>query len=238
MSEEDTPSEESSEPTTPTTPKRSGGKSWLQHLGELPMLVLVAFVIAVVIKTFLVQAFFIPSESMLPTLHPGDRVLVEKLSYRLHDPRRGDVVVFEKSVFGAPEDVPWYRDGANFLRELLGLPTGGEEDYIKRIVAVGGDTLRYEGSPRRLIVNGDRVPQGFIRGGRDRYSSSITETDCERLRMDPEDGGCVVPAGRVFVMGDNRGDSEDSRILGPIDEDRIVGRAFVLIWPPGSMGLL
>lgn len=204
------------------------------HLTELPMLILAAFVIAVIIKTFLVQAFFIPSESMLPTLHPGDRVLVEKISYRLHDPRRGDVVVFEKSVFGVAADVPWYQDAKNFIRELLGLPTGEEEDYIKRIVAIGGDTIRYSGSPRKLIINGEEVPQPFIRGGRDRFSSSLTEQDCQRLQMRPSEGGCLVPAGRVFVMGDNRGDSEDSRILGPIDEDRIVGRAFTVIWPPND----
>ena len=208
------------------------------HLSELPTLVLAAFVIAVVIKTFLVQAFFIPSESMLPTLHSGDRVLVEKVSYRLHEPERGDVVVFEKSVFGEAEDVPWYGDVKNFVRELLGLPVGDQEDYIKRIVAVGGDTIRYVDTPRRLIINGEDVPQAFVRGGRDRFSSTITPQDCERLGMRASEGGCLVPAGRVFVMGDNRGDSEDSRILGPIEEDRIVGRALAIIWPPNDLGWL
>lgn len=211
-------------------------RSLLKHLTELPALILAAFVIAVLIKTFLVQAFFIPSESMLPTLHPGDRVLVEKISYRLHDPRRHGVVVFEKSVFGEALDVPWWQDAQNFVRELLGLPIGNEEDYIKRIVAIGGDTIRYLGTPRKLFVNDERVDQPFIRGGRDRFSSTITDQDCERLGMRPSDGGCLVPAGRVFVMGDNRSDSEDSRILGPIEEDRIVGRAFVIIWPPADMG--
>lgn len=208
----------------------------LAHLTELPVLIFAAFVIAIVIKTFLVQAFFIPSESMLPTLHPGDRVLVEKLGYRFHEPHRGDVVVFEKSVFGVAPDVPWYQDAKNFVRELLGLPTGVEEDYIKRIVAVGGDSIRYSGTPRTLLINGTEVEQPFIRGGRDRFSSSLTSRDCERLGMQSHEGGCLVPAGRVFVMGDNRGDSEDSRILGPIDEDRIVGRAFVIIWPPNDAG--
>lgn len=224
-------------------PETETGSSWrdkrkalVGHLTELPVLIFAAFVIAVVIKTFLIQAFFIPSESMLPTLHPGDRVLVEKLGYRIHAPRRGDVVVFEKTVFGTAADVPWYQDAKNFVRELLGLPTGDEEDYIKRIVAVGGDVIRYSGTPRRLNINGNDVPQPFIRHGKDRFSSSLTDQDCERLGMKPSQGGCLVPAGRVFVMGDNRGDSEDSRILGPIDEDRIVGRAFVLIWPPGNAG--
>lgn len=231
-------SEEPTEPQdTPSKPSwRDRSRKLTAHLTELPMLVMAAFVIAVLIKTFLVQAFFIPSESMLPTLRPGDRVLVEKLSYRLQEPQRGDVVVFEKTVFGEAPDVPWYQDAKNFIRELLGLPTGAEEDYIKRIVAVGGDNIRYAGTPRRLQVNGNNVPQPFIRGGRDRFSSSLTSGDCERLGMQPDQGGCLVPAGRVFVMGDNRGDSEDSRILGPIDEDRIVGRAFVIIWPPGDAG--
>lgn len=234
-----TPGDLSEEPATmgeEPSRRRRWYRAALRHITELPALILAAFVIAVLIKTFLVQAFFIPSESMLPALHPGDRVLVEKISYRLHDPRRHDVVVFEKSVFGEPLDVPWWEDARNFLRELLGLPVGNEEDYIKRVVAVGGDTIRYVGTPRRLIVNGSRVRQPYIRGGRDRFSSTITEQDCQRLGMRASDGGCLVPAGRVFVMGDNRSDSEDSRILGPIEEDRIVGRAFVIIWPPADLG--
>jgi signal peptidase I len=198
------------------------------------MLVFLAFIIAILIKTFLVQAFYIPSGSMIPTLRVGDRVLVEKISYRLHDVHRGDVVVFAKEVFGAKApDVPWYDDGRNFFRELLGLPTGSEEDYIKRVVAIGGDTIRYAGSPRHLIVNGEDVDISYVKGGRDRFSSTLTESDCKRLAMEAADGGCRVPAGRIFVMGDNRASSEDSRILGPIDEDKVVGRAFAVIWPLG-----
>lgn len=212
--------------------RKSRLKGFLRHLAELPMLVLIAFAIAILIKTFLVQAFFIPSGSMLPTLKVGDRVLVEKVSYALHDPRRGDVVVFEKSVFGATRDLPWHQDARNFLRELLGLPTGGAEDYIKRVVAVAGDTIRYSGTPRTLVVNGDEVDQTFVRGGRDRFSSSITKGDCERLQMERAGNACRVPAGRIFVMGDNRAHSEDSRILGPVDKDKVVGKAFVIIWPP------
>ena len=222
------------EPTGPPVPikRKSRWRSFLKHLTELPMLVLIAFGIAILIKTFLVQAFFIPSASMKPTLVEGDRVLVEKISYALHDPRRGDVVVFEKSVFGEEEDVPLLEDARNFMRELLGLPTGLEEDYIKRIVAVAGDTIRYVGNPRRLIVNGEEVDQDFVRGGRDKISSTITAADCKRLEMEEIGDGCRVPAGRIFVMGDNRANSEDSRILGPIDQDKVIGRAFVVIWPP------
>ena len=213
-------------------------RSWLRHLAELPVLVLIAFLIAIVIKTFLVQAFFIPSGSMIPTLHVGDRVLVEKVSYRFGSPGRGDVVVFEKDVFGETPDLPWYDDARNFVRELLGLPTGIEEDYIKRVVAVGGDTIRYYGQPRRLYVNGTEMPQDYVNRGQDQASPTITAQDCKRLQMQTDGGGCVVPAGKVFVMGDNRGNSEDSRILGPIDEDKIVGHAFMIIWPPKDFGTL
>lgn len=226
-----------SEPVTPA-PAAKKKRSWVRHLAELPVLVLIAFVIAIVIKTFLVQAFFIPSGSMIPTLHVGDRVLVEKLSYRFGGPRRGQVVVFEKDVFGETPDLPWYDDARNFVRELLGLPTGVEEDYIKRVVAVGGDTIRYYGEPRRMYVNGTEVAQDYVNRGRDASSPTITAQDCKRLEMQTEGGGCVVPAGKVFVMGDNRGNSEDSRILGPIDEDKIVGHAFVIIWPPKDIGTI
>jgi signal peptidase I len=210
-------------------------RGWSAQLAELPVLVLLAFGIAVLIKTFLVQAFFIPSGSMLPTLRVGDRVLVEKVSYRLRDPRPGDVVVFAKSVFGSDPDLPWYDDARNFMRELLGLPTGAEQDYIKRIVAVGGDTIRYAGKPRALEVNGEVIEESYTKPRQDRFSPMVTGEDCDRLKMGRADGGCIVPEGEVFVMGDNRGNSEDSRAIGPVAETKIVGHAFVIIWPPSDI---
>ena len=233
---DESPSQPAAAPVSPPPPlklkRKSRLKGFMKHVTELPMLVLIAFAIAILIKTFLVQAFFIPSKSMLPTLRVGDRVLVEKLSYAVGDPERGDVVVFEKSVFGAAEDVAWHQDARNFLRELLGLPTGLEEDYIKRVVAVAGDTIRYAGSPRRLTINGERVDQSYVKGGKDTFSSSITAASCKGLDMETVGDGCRIPAGRIFVMGDNRANSEDSRLLGPIDQDKVIGRAFVIIWPP------
>jgi signal peptidase I len=219
--------------------RKSRAGRLLKTIAEFPILVLIAFAIAIFIKTFLVQAFFIPSGSMRPTLKVGDRVLVEKVSYRLGEPQRQDVVVFARDVFGVkPPDVPWHLDVRNFLRELAGLPTGQEEDYIKRVVATAGDTIRYVGKPRQLVVNGDPVKEPFIQGGADRFSSTITPADCRRLEMEVVEKACRVPAGRVFVMGDNRANSEDSRILGPVDEDKIVGRAFVIIWPFADWSLL
>ena len=209
-----------------------GRSSVIGYLTELPILVLVAFGIAILIKTFLVQAFFIPSASMVPTLQIGDRVLVEKVSYTLGDPQRQQVVVFAKSVFGQKlPDLPWYEDVRNFGRELLGLPSASEEDYIKRIVAVGGDTIRYAGTPRKLSINGEVVSEPYLRH-RDESSPEVESTQCRRLEMVAAEGGCRVPEGEIFVMGDNRSNSEDSRIIGPIKEEKVVGHAFVVIWPP------
>jgi signal peptidase I len=219
-------------------PEKERSHSLLTQITELPILILFAFAIAVLIKTFLVQAFFIPSESMVPSLQVGDRVLVEKLSYRFGEPERGQVVVFARSVFGEAPDEPWYTDARNFLRELLGLPTGLEEDYIKRIVAVEGDVITYKGKPRQLTIDGEPVKESYIAGGKDMGSSPLTDRQCKSLRMTPADGGCRVPAGKVFVMGDNRSNSEDSRVIGPIDEEKIVGHAFLILWPPGDFGTL
>jgi signal peptidase I len=213
----------------------SGGataRRLLKQLAELPILVVLAFGIAVLIKTFLIQAFYIPSGSMQRTLDVGDRVLVEKLSYRIGDPVRGQVIVFAKSVLpGRQPDLPWQEDFRNLIREVLGLPTGREEDYIKRIVALGGDKILYSGKPRHLVVNGERVPEPYVKS-KDRFSTAITPGNCRGMGlMSAGDEGCRVPAGRVFVMGDNRPDSQDSRLIGPIKEQKVVGRAFVIIWP-------
>ncbi len=214
--------------------KEDKSSSVMGYITELPILVLFAFGIAIIIKTFLVQAFFIPSASMVPTLQIGDRVLVEKVSYTLGDPQRQQVVVFAKSVFGGKvPDVPWYEDVRNFGRELLGLPSASEEDYIKRIVAVGGDTIRYAGSPRRLSVNGEVVSEPYLHH-RDQSSPQITSAECGRLEMAAAAGGCRVPKGEIFVMGDNRSNSEDSRLIGSIEEAKIVGHAFVIVWPPAD----
>ena len=187
---------------------------------ELPVLVVIAFVVALLIKTFLLQAFYIPSASMEPTLREGDRVLVEKVSYRFHDPRRGDVVVFEKDLGlpPGPEDDPGvWQEIADGFRSLFGFPTGGSQDFIKRVIAVEGDTI--EGKDGKLFVNDDEVSEPYLAPGTEISSF----------------GPVQIPDGMIFVMGDNRTNSDDSRSFGAIEADTVVGRAFVLIWPPADM---
>ncbi len=167
-----------------------------------------ALVVALVVKTFLFQAFYIPSASMEPTLQKGDRVLVNKLSYDAHDVRRGDVVVFEIP----PESVG----------------PDGIKDLIKRVIALPGETV--ESRDGVVYVNDRRLTEPYLSDG--------TVTGDPANGNNPPIRRQVVPAGRVFVMGDNRANSHDSRYddRGPIPINSIVGRAFVLVWPPTKMG--
>lgn len=169
-----------------------------------------ALVVALVVKTFLFQAFYIPSASMEPTLEKGDRVLVNKLSYRAHDVRRGDVVVFE-----IPKD---------------SIGPDGINDLIKRVIGLPGDTI--ESRDGVVYINDRRLSEPYLPKG--------TLTGDPSNGSNPEIRRQVIPDGRVFVMGDNRANSHDSRYedRGPIPIDSIVGRAFILVWPPGKMGSL
>ncbi|HEX2059010.1 MAG TPA: signal peptidase I [Actinomycetota bacterium] len=189
---------------------------------ELPVLIVIAFVVALLIKTYLLQAFYIPSASMEPTLVEGDRVLVEKLSYRWGEPERGDVVVFEKefATLAPTHDDPFWEDIASALKGLFGFPTGGTQDFIKRVMAVEGDTI--EGREGSVYVNGEVVEEPYLTEG--------TETS--------PFGPVEVPKDMIFVMGDNRGNSDDSRAFGPIPVDEVVGHAFLLLWPPSDFDTL
>jgi len=184
---------------------------------ELPVLIIVALVVAVLIKTFLVQAFFIPSASMRDTLLEGDRVMVNKLAYRFGEPARGDVVVFDSPL----EE---HDDGGNLLgaivrnvAEALGLSTP-DSALIKRVVAIGGDTLEINNN--QISINGEVIDEPYL-------TRSVSMGDF---------GPTEIPANHVFVMGDNRNQSEDSRRFGPVHENTIIGRAFVRVWPPSRWG--
>lgn len=184
---------------------------------ELPILILVALVVAVVIKTFLVQAFYIPSGSMEETLQVGDRVMVNKLAYRFGDPRRGDVVVFD-SPFAEEDDGESIPEAVlRNIGEALGFSSPASE-FIKRVIAIPGDSLSIRDN--QVIVNGSVLFEPYLHPG-------------ARMR-DMEER--LIPEGTVWVMGDNRNNSQDSRFFEEIAIDSIVGRAFVTVWPPNRWG--
>ena len=175
---------------------------------EWVLVIVGAILLALVVKVFLLQAFYIPSLSMSPTLRVGDRVLVNKLSYRLHDVNRGDVIVFERPASETSSTIP---------------------DLIKRVVGLPGESISFiDGA---VYVDGKRLDESYLSDGTV-TSSANAPNKCTA------EAPCVVPSGQVWVMGDNRSDSKDSRYFGSIDESTIVGRAFVTVWPLGRFGLL
>ena len=184
---------------------------------ELPILVVIALIVAIVIKTFFIQAFSIPSGSMRDTLLEGDRVMVNKLAYRFGDPAHGDVVVFDSPFNdeGNGESIP-----AAIVRnigEALGIAPPARE-FIKRIIAVEGDTLEIRNN--QMWLNGEVLDEPYIQPG-------TLMRDMPRR---------TIPDGTVFVMGDNRNNSQDSRFFDEIPVEDIVGRAFVRVWPPSRWG--
>lgn len=189
-------------------PRRKPLPFWL----ELPLLVLVALVVAVFIKTFLVQAFWIPSSSMEDTLLVNDRVLVNKLAYRLGDIERGHVIVFDDPRGDANGDESIFRSATRNVAEAVGLSTPRSE-FIKRVIGLPGETVEIRDN--QVLINGQDISEPYLKPG-------TSMRDFEAV---------TVPEGHVFVMGDNRNSSQDSRFFGPIPTDDVVGRAFVIIWP-------
>jgi signal peptidase I len=210
-------------------PDRKGGEKKRRNtrrtIIEWAILIGSALLIAVLIKTFLFQAFYIPSESMKPTLNVGDRVLVNKMSYRLHDVNRGDIVVFE---------TPPKAKDAN----------GAIKDLVKRVVALPGETLSTQGG--RVFINGRPLEEPYLENGTSTcaLNGGAPCGEIDWLKVEgcgaPADGqsACVIPRNSVFVMGDNRAESKDSRFFGPIEESSIVGRVFIRIWPVNDIGFL
>jgi signal peptidase I len=185
--------------------------------------VLLALVLAVLLKTFVVQAFYIPSSSMEPTLGVGDRVLVTKAALN-SEPVRGEVVVFSQEVGDAPPDRGALADGLRAVAAGLGVGSTGERDFIKRIIGLPGDTVELRDGV--VLINGVTLPEAPASDGG--YLS----------RLDGDDfGPVVVEPDHYFMLGDNRPNSADSRFgLGQIHRDQIVGRAIATIWPPASIG--
>jgi signal peptidase I len=216
----------------PSTRKASGS-FWR----ELPFLIMVALLLALLIKTFLVQAFYIPSASMENTLqggdpatmtatsaHPFDRVLVNKLVYRFRDPHRGEIVVFKRPP-GWPDENHFTASTNPVLRLLhgvgsaIGIAPSGGSDFIKRVIGVPGDHVVCCNAHRQIVVNGHALTEPYI--------DLETNPPAEAYRP----FNVRVPKGDLFVMGDHRNDSSDSRVSGPVPISDVVGRAFLVIWP-------
>jgi signal peptidase I len=160
--------------------KKSGGRELLETL-------VIALVLAFLIRTFVFESFQVQGHSMLPTLHNNDRVLVNKLAFRLGKPKTGEVVVFQSPV------VP-------------------SQDWIKRVIGVPGDTVSIRHD--QVFINGKLYPEPFL-----------------KYRGSENYGPVKVPPGDLFVLGDNRPISYDSRYFGMLKENRVRGRAFLIWWP-------
>jgi len=175
----------------PEAKARAGARRWII---EVVVIVAAAFVLALLIQQFIIKPYVIPSPSMEPTLVEGDRVLVSRLSYHFRDPERGDIIVFQP---------PGYQDS---------------EPFIKRVVAVAGDTVSVHNGA--LWINGEAQDEPYLK---------------EYPILDDYPEVTIAP-GYVWAMGDNRNNSGDSRVFGPVSEEAIIGVAFAIYWPPGDLG--
>ena len=207
-------------------------------LRELPVLLVVAFVLALLVKTFLVQAFFIPSGSMETTLHgctgcTGDRVLVTKPPYWFSDPEPGDIVVFQGPERWTPE--VQVAEPSNpvtaamlWLGRAIGVAPPSEDDFVKRVIAVGGQTVQCCDDQGRVTLDGQPLDEPYIF-----EDSPLTEGPSGRVF-----GPVTIPEGELWVMGDHRSNSSDSRVHGPIGVDDVIGKASVIVWPLSRVDLL
>jgi len=184
---------------------------------ELPGLLLTALVIAVLIKTFLVQPFWIPSESMAPTIVVDDRVMVNKLAYDFGEPSRGDIVVFrdpraEEIDESLPEAV------VRSVLEAIGVRAGeGRDDLIKRVIGLPGEVVEIRDNT--VYIDGMPLDEPYL--------GDVFMPDEDPVQLGDDE---------LFLMGDNRDASFDSRRFGPVDLDDLVGEAFIKIWPLSDFG--
>lgn len=216
-----TPPEATDPPAEPDTKPRN---RVLRFLGTFPGLVVIAFIVALLIKGFLFQAFYIPSESMEPTLYgchgcTGDRIVVDKIPYYFHDPRRGDIIVFSDPHPTAEPDRGVIGGFFHWMFQGIGVQHPTNEDFVKRVIGLPGDTVWASGGS--VFVNGTKLEEPYLT----QPTQDFPHTN--------------VPEGTLFVLGDNRRDSADSRFgLGFVPLGNVIGKAELIIWPPSRAGLL
>jgi signal peptidase I len=216
-----TPPEATEPPAEPETKPRN---RVLRFLGTFPGLVVLAFVVALLIKGFLFQAFYIPSESMEPTLYgchgcTGDRIIVDKVPYYFHDPRRGDIIVFSDPHPTAEPERGVIGGFFHWMFQGIGVQHPTNEDFVKRVIGLPGDTVWASGGS--VFVNGTKLDEPYLT----QPTQDFPHTN--------------VPQGTLFVLGDNRRDSADSRFgLGFVPLGNVIGKAELIIWPPSRAGLL
>jgi signal peptidase I len=210
-----------SEESEPLATRSGPGALWAA-IREVVIVVVLALVLATVVRVFLFQAFLIPSSSMENTLLVGDRVLVSKLTTRFGEIQRGDVVVFvdSGSWLGPPAPGPGGVRGvlSDALQFVGVLPSDAEGHLIKRVIGLGGDRVACCDSAGRITVNGVSVDESELL--KPDVAPSLSEFDV------------LVPDGEIWVMGDNRPNSGDSRVHGPVPVADVVGRTFAVVWPP------
>ena len=207
------------------TDRRQAVRRQLPVWQESVLLVAVAMVLAVVVKTFFIQAFYIPSESMEPTMLVNDKILVEKVSYWTGEPHRGDIVVFDDPGGWLPPDERPPNPIRHFLSAIGLAPTGGH--LIKRVVGVGGDTVKCCDAGGHLLVNGKPVTEPYV------LDQSVIKDRVFEV---------TLKHGYIWVMGDNRGNSGDSVAHlgdpggGQIRVADVVGKAWFRVWPLSRFG--
>ena len=183
----------------PAPAPSSRGRRSRRTIIEWAAILVIAVVAAILLRSFVIQPYYIPSGSMEPTLKVGDKVLVNKLSYHLHGVHRGDVVVFKRPPNDYNPDI---------------------KDLIKRVIGLPDDEVSAQGG--HVYINGHELNEPWL-------PKNVVTTNF---------GPVHVPSGDYFVMGDNRTNSADSRVIGPIPGNLIVGRAFLIVWPVGNIGTL
>ncbi|MFF0814269.1 signal peptidase I [Rhodococcus sp. NPDC003318] len=236
-------------PDTTSTKARKKPRSFWR---ELPILIVVALLLSFVLQTFIARVYLIPSESMEPTLHgcagcTGDRILVEKISYRFGDPDPGDVIVFKgpdswNGEFVSTRSSNVVIRGIQELGSLVGLVPPDENDLVKRVIATGGQTVECCDDQGRVLVDGKPLDEPYVVN--DFPFTPGTQTCDTPIRSGRCFGPYTVPEGNLWVMGDNRSNSADSRyhvgdeLGGTVPIDNVIGKAVAIVLPPSRWGMI